>query len=647
MRSFKRSMMTMTLVCAGAVHLAACGGELAASPGDGGSGGSGAGDVGGGGVGGSGVVGGGGVGGGGEGEGDGDPGPSTFCERWTRGADGELPGFATESECADFERVPTGDAPCSGATNATAAIVSVEMAQTHLIAPTSALFTENDMGQELVRSAKRPQFQLVSHRPALVKVNVTGAGASPEVRVTARRGGEALGSLCLSGPASLPDAVGAEPSFDDSFTVSLPPAWIRPGLELEVRAGDATKEIPASDLAVVGGLRHVVVETAPLLFGDPEPYWVEPRFTKPMAAKLPVQSLVWTRFPVPIEIPDLPLAPDDDAGEPARLLSAPDDAEDWRVIAAVRLLGGAIQEANGQAAETKYYSSISTAAYAGGLGGGDIGGGASYPSFIHHELGHTYDLPHMNELYSRREFPYGPCRDPNGANVGPRWGYDPLAREFLSPVDPADPETPRCDPMGGGKEDDYFSDYSTQMIREHFQDRVYRDDERQATVRWDAASGDFAEEPEHDDGWYWRAAQRDVPVHTIYGTYSRDVAEASTVQAPLHYRGNLVKTMDPTDEAHLDWLREHQVALCYFGCDFVVRATLDDGSTRTVLVRRSAGDAFFWWGVNIPGEGTIRKVELLRRPMNNNNDTRAPEHVRQASAATYLDEAEVVVARSF
>ncbi|WP_437730466.1 hypothetical protein [Sorangium sp. So ce1335] len=84
-----------------------------------------------------------------------------------------------------------------------------------------------------------------------------------------------------------------------------------------------------------------------------------------------------------------------------------------------------------------------------------------------------------------------------------------------------------------------------------------------------------------------------------------------------------------------------------FGCDFVVRATLDDGSARTVLVRRSAGDAFFWWGVNIPGEGTIAKVELLRRPMNNNNDTEAPEHVRQASAAAYLDEAEVVVSRSF
>src|SRR5690606_2472095 len=101
----------------------------------------------------------------------------------------------------------------------------------------------------------RPKFRLISHRPALLMVAVTGAGAAPEVRVTARRNGSELGSLCLRGPDTLSDSVSAEPNFDDRFTLSLPADWVRSGLELEIQAGGATRQIPSTDLRVAGGLR--------------------------------------------------------------------------------------------------------------------------------------------------------------------------------------------------------------------------------------------------------------------------------------------------------------------------------------------------------------------------------------------------------
>src|SRR5207247_2350988 len=135
--------------------------------------------------------------------------------------------------------------------------------------------------------AMRPKFRFISHRPALLKVAVTGSGSAPEVKVIAARNGTPLGSLCLKGPASLPASVSATPSFDDSFTVQLPPEWIRPGLELDIQAGNADRKIPATDLRVAGGLRHQVIEVPTLLYGDTTPHYV-PQYMPRMADELPV-----------------------------------------------------------------------------------------------------------------------------------------------------------------------------------------------------------------------------------------------------------------------------------------------------------------------------------------------------------------------
>src|SRR5689334_9631874 len=77
-----------------------------------------------------------------------DAGPSgpvngPFCKRWAALGAGALPGFATDSACADYSDIPTGDVPCSGAGNDGATIADVQLAQTHLLRPTSEDFTTN------------------------------------------------------------------------------------------------------------------------------------------------------------------------------------------------------------------------------------------------------------------------------------------------------------------------------------------------------------------------------------------------------------------------------------------------------------------------------------------------------------------------
>jgi hypothetical protein len=54
-----------------------------------------------------------------------------------------------------------------------------------------------------------PLFFLVGKRPALIKVDVTGSGSAPDVRVEGWLGNVSLGVNCLKGPAELPAVVSA------------------------------------------------------------------------------------------------------------------------------------------------------------------------------------------------------------------------------------------------------------------------------------------------------------------------------------------------------------------------------------------------------------------------------------------------------
>ena len=78
-------------------------------------------------------------------------------------------------------------------------------------------------------------------RPALLKVQLTGSGSSPETSatVTAKSGEEM--TLTLAGPDTLPSVWNGEPGkvehkLEDSFTATVPADWVAHGMAIEVHA---------------------------------------------------------------------------------------------------------------------------------------------------------------------------------------------------------------------------------------------------------------------------------------------------------------------------------------------------------------------------------------------------------------------------
>jgi hypothetical protein len=373
---------------------------------------------------------------------------------------------------------------CSGAANASARIDRVFVAQTHVLEPT------------------HPFFVLVAQRPALLKVNVTGAGAAPQVRVTATAGATTLGTLCLAGPATLAATVDpATQTRADSFTVTLPAAWIRSGLALTISAGPATRAFDAASLKV--GPEPVLSLLVPdlLLFGDtvptPKPAnWEMEYLSTLMISALNVTSLV------PIATHRLPIEPRGDgrdgfgnpAAQPAVIATTnpsctPAQATagtctrygGFAILSGARGLIGAILRANGMERYAQVYGTLSAAAHVGGgLAGGGVGAGDDYGLTFNHEMGHSADMPHWGgSWYGRvaadaaQRHPYagqsGTLPDnPTGGGFGNSWAYDAAGDRFIAPVcastgkerqEPMQRSGSTCLPAQ--QEYDYFSDYSS------------------------------------------------------------------------------------------------------------------------------------------------------------------------------------------
>jgi hypothetical protein len=568
----------------------------------------------------------------------------TFCERWKALGPGDLPSFATDSECEDYSGIATNDVPCSGAANADAKIRDVLIAQNHLLPPSAEDYTKNDSGASLVKEAVRPKFRMISHRPALLMVSVTGSGTAPEVKVTATRNGATLGSLCLKGPDDLPTEVDAKPSAADRFTVSMPAAWIRSGIELEISAGGATRKIPATDLRVGGGVRHLLVEASMMMYGDTTVNFVPKKDpdTYVMADELPAQSVIWAHFPVPIEFNPFTMG-----GNPPRALTVREGSFDE--VGECLDMMHEIRRANGHVDEAAYYASLDSRNWGGGLGGTNGAAGPASQLMIRHEGGHAYGLPHMEDGYRELKYPFAKRTNgtgcvlgvPNedGCGVGTHWKYFQTRNVFESPWEGTSTSVYKRDPMAGGG-NNWFGEYTDQWVLDYLQKRVYWDDEENSYMRYDAASGEFVKDTTvTNGGYYGRPAERDVPVYTLFGAFSNSTPAVNVIQKPLHYRGGLPKTMDPTKAEDLNWLKSNRGKICNNGCDFVLRVSF--GSTvRTYLVNRTASD-YTRWAINIKDEGAITKVELLQRAMRNNTGG----NIGDATPANYLESAKVVAQR--
>lgn len=379
---------------------------------------------------------------------------------------------------------------CSGATNASAQIARAYVVQTHLVEPT------------------HPFFVLVANRPTLLKVDVTGTGVSPQVRVTATNNGNPVGSLCLAGPSTLPASVDANaPSRANSFTVTLPAVWLQPGLSLTLTAGTATRTYDAATLKV--GAEPVLSLIGPdfLLFGDTTPTARPANWEQRYLSTLAVSALQYTAL-APVAAPRLPISPRSDGrtgfgvatAQPAMIATTKQSCTSaqatagtctlyggFAVINAARSLGGDLLDANGMGRYAQSYGVLSANAHAGGgLAGGGVGAGDDYGLVFNHEMGHSGDMPHWGDAwYGRaaagdtRQHPYAGSllngsNQPRGGGFGNTWAYDYSSDTFIAPVCAAngnerqEPMQRGNDCMPAGAVYDWFSDYSALFMYRFF-----------------------------------------------------------------------------------------------------------------------------------------------------------------------------------
>jgi hypothetical protein len=495
---------------------------------------------------------------------------------------------------------PNDDVACSGAVNSSAKIERVYFAQTHVMEPSW------------------PLFFLIGDRPAMIKVDVVGKGNAPEVKVSAWDESAFLGELCLRGPEMLPTLVsGAQQDRDSSFTATLPRAWLRPGLRVEVRADTAVHSFSAQEIPVgpAPELNLAMVRLDVLNYNEgtadlPVPASFLPNFAGAVAAS----KIRLGTFPARLELPRLVVggpAPEPivlnkrlcEGGEDpsAGKCEKHDEIGGMDVAAASLRFVQALMRATGDYSFAFYYGNTGQL-NPGGWGGDKCFVGADFGDIFIHEMGHALSLPHWGEgayqpddpVTDDYRYPYG-GEKLDGGGRGDIWNYAQDSAQFSSPLC----EDPELDFFGKERSDAMFRSMHCYEFRDGIKGPWdgYSAFSSLAIFRWisgvvDDFKGKVAQLG-HDDSYFslprqtgfptlrldqngerelhrdnanlekqhWEKLpffvpqQWDVPVHTVYGTYHPGHTEANILYEPLSYVGSLPANVDPTDPATFDQLK--------------------------------------------------------------------------------------------
>ncbi|PSR11947.1 MAG: hypothetical protein C7N36_14000, partial [Bacteroidetes bacterium] len=186
---------------------------------------------------------------------------------------------------------PADQGNCLGISNNSATIEAVFMAQTHR------------------HAIGHPLFFTIGHRPALLQLAVTGAGAAPDVQVEGIRDGTSLGVLCLAGPANLSSSVDLDvPNFEDYFSVTLPKSWVQDGLALILRAGNDSRTLTAAELKIgpYTEMNLVMVNMDVMDYnGAPHQWPIFTDFLPELAAAIPASVVRFGIFPETLTFPEV------------------------------------------------------------------------------------------------------------------------------------------------------------------------------------------------------------------------------------------------------------------------------------------------------------------------------------------------------
>lgn len=517
----------------------------------------------------------------------------------------------------------------SGARSAAVTIDAVYFAQTHVSEPS------------------HPHFYLVGGKDALIKAHVVDAAtpAAPAVTALLTLGAQTT-NLILTGPAVLPAAISnglgvVKHVFSNSFTATIPKAWMKSGLTVSVQAGAAVTNFTSLK---IGAPTKVIMTMLDIHYfaqttGDYPSGW-----ETELEAKWPVADLELRRLRN-VVFPELVIPPRPDVGAPAARIKSKQDYTDQLGIsfdgeqAAALAWNGALKRAAGTDGRVSLYYASIYGAYAGGQAGGfaGVGSGTSL-GILHHELGHALSLPHWgdNGAYPYKGAMHGISAPAiyNETHAGPVWAYDPIGRKFIpctvqwNNVEGHPTGTYKADPMQGGgtgfQESGYlmnhFSDYSVNEMRDYLEGHV---------VLWSTNLNRYVTWNNTTKGYTTVVASngvnypvvRDTNIISILASVSGANPGVCMVYPPIGpYVGGLIRTFDPSVAA--DRTAADALYSPANGCDVCVRV-VQGGVTSVYMLAASwvttadpyDSGSLETAAVNLPAsDGAVTKIELLLTP---------------------------------
>ena len=426
-------------------------------------------------------------------------------------------------------------------------------------------------GQTHLHQPDHPYFGLVGGRECLIKAHVVGSTtvASPPVTAVLSLGGQTL-DLPLTGPAtlpaSIPDGLGVvQHSFANTFTATIPPDWVRTGLQVTVNAGPASV---AYTNMKVGAPTKVVMTMLDVNYFTPSPGDYPAGTLAELEAKWPVADLEIRRVPN-IIFRELVIPPRPDVSAQAVRIRSKAEYTDQTGLgfdgeqAAALAWNGALKRASGRSGRTNLYYMNIYGANAGGQAGGFAGvGNGTSAGILHHELGHALSLPHWGDAtYPYKGDMYGIAAPDNynGTHAGPVWGYDLRTQTFIPPtVQPGNVGnrpvgTYKVDPMQGGGTGsqepgfllNHFSDYSVFKMREYLHSHVLIwNPSLDSYASWNQTAGAYTNTVSNNGVQY--PVERDTQVISVMASISGAKPGVNMVYPPIGpYTAGLIRLFDP------------------------------------------------------------------------------------------------------